>query len=120
MSDTVQQKPESNLAVQAAIDRARRDVLGAAATTEAGAGKAYQMVAQACALAVQDGVDALRGHQTLATAASAAALARFMETGDPRYAEALKSAQGLMTAATDAFNRTTDAAIRTLKAFPGG
>ncbi len=120
MSDTVHETVQSNPAVQAAIDRARRDVLGVTATTEAGAGKAYQMVAQACALAVQDGVDALRNHQTLAAAASAAALAGFMETGDARYTEALDAAERLMTAATDAFNKTTDAAVRTLKAFPGG
>lgn len=85
-----------------------------------GAGKAYQMVAQASALAVQDAVDSLRNVSTLADTATAAALARMLSTGDPAYATIVELAQSLKSDALKTFDATVASAAKALADFPSG
>ena len=66
-----------------------------------GQGKAFQVVAQAAAIAVQDAGDALRAVSTIAATASAAAMARFLATGDEKYLVGIATAQEMVVAATD-------------------
>jgi len=103
-----------------AINQANRAVLEPQIILTSGAGKAYQMVAQASALAIQDAVDSLRNAGTLADAASAAALSQLTATGEPRYLEILQAVEQIRTDAVAVFNARTIAAIDVLKAFPSG
>ncbi|PIB93394.1 RebB family R body protein [Caulobacter sp. FWC2] len=103
-----------------AINQANMAVLGAETILTSGAGKAYQMVAQASALAVQDAVDSLRNAGTLADAASAAALSQLTATGEPRYLDILKAVEQMRTDAVAVFNTRAKAAIDVLKNFPSG
>jgi hypothetical protein len=85
-----------------------------------GAGKAYQAVAQATAIAVVDATDALRNISTIATTAVGVAMAQYLATGDPKYATVMQTAQSMMkeAAADYATIGTTSAAV--LKGFPSG
>ncbi|WP_175582057.1 hypothetical protein [Caulobacter sp. SSI4214] len=103
-----------------ALNQAQQATLSPQVVLTSGAGKAYQMVAQASALAIQDAVDSLRNAGALADAASAAALSQLMETGEPRYAELLKVAEQLRSDAVAVFSKRADAAIALLKDFPAG
>lgn len=60
---------------------------------------AHQAAAQAAAIAIQDSVDALRNATTIATAASGAALVRFLASGDPRFLEAIVQTGGIVESA---------------------
>ncbi len=55
----------------------------------------------ALSIAVQDATDALRNSTMIATAASAAGLARFFATNDRIYLEAAKEGQHLITKAIE-------------------
>lgn len=85
-----------------------------------GAGKAYQSVAQSTAIAVQDATDALRNITTIATTAAGVAMAQFLATGEPKYTDALQTAQAMMTNATQDFANIGSTAANILKAFPAG
>lgn len=103
-----------------ALNQAQQATMAPQVVLTSGAGKAYQMVAQACALAVQDAVDSLRNANTLADTAAAAALSQLIATGDPQYAAILKATAEMKTAAVEAFQAATGAAASTLKGFPAG
>lgn len=85
-----------------------------------GRGKAYQAVAQSAAIAVQDAADALRNVSTIATTAAGVAMAQYIATGKPQYAEALQAAQTMMTSATTDFQAVGAAAAQIVKDFPTG
>jgi hypothetical protein len=85
-----------------------------------GAGKAYQSVAQSAAIAIQDAADALRNVSTIATTAAGVAMAQLLATGEPKYADALNTAQSMMKSATDDFTQIGLSASTILKNFPSG
>jgi hypothetical protein len=85
-----------------------------------GRGKAFQSVAQSAAIAVQDATDALRNVSTIATTAAGVALAQFIATGEPKYSDALKQAQALMTNATSDYAAVGAAATQIVTNFPSG
>jgi hypothetical protein len=85
-----------------------------------GAGKAYQAVAQATAIAVQDATDTLRNFSTLTTTAVGVAMAQFLATGDPKYAAAITIAQGAMSEAVTDFANIGRTSAEVLKGFPSG
>jgi len=85
-----------------------------------GAGKAYQDVAAAAAIAIQDATDMLRNVSTIATTAIGTALAELIATGEPRAMEALSAAQGTIRQATEDYARICAAAAAMLKEFPQG
>jgi exosome complex RNA-binding protein Rrp42 (RNase PH superfamily) len=103
-----------------ALNQAQLATLSPQVVLTSGAGKAYQMVAQTSALAIQDAVDSLRNAGTLADAASAAALSQLMATGEPRYADVLKAAEQMRADAVNIFSARTKAAIAALNEFPAG
>jgi len=85
-----------------------------------GAGKAYQSVAQSSAIAVQDATDTLRNISTIATTAMGVAMAQLLATGEPKYADAITTAQGMLSAATTEYANIGVAASTVLKQFPSG
>jgi hypothetical protein len=99
-----------NQAMQAAM---QPQILQASAT-----GKAYQMVAQSCALAVQDAVDSLRNVNMLADAAAAAALSQYVASGDDSYQRVLEATMKMRTQALEIYGAATAAAAAALKDFP--
>lgn len=103
-----------------AIQLAQKSVMPADVIQASGAGKAYQMVAQSCALAVQDATDTLRNMSTIADTASGVALTQYMETRDPACLSVIEEAHKLMMAARDNFAAVGEAAANLLKSFPSG
>jgi hypothetical protein len=101
-----------------AINQCQAATMGAEAVVTSGAGKAYQLVAQACALAIQDAVDGLRNTSTIANAAAGSAMAHYIATGEPRYLDVLKATQDLMQSAIADFKAVGEAAAATLANFP--
>jgi hypothetical protein len=85
-----------------------------------GAGKAYQSVAQSSAIAVQDATDALRNITTIMTTAVGVAMAQFLATGKPQYADVIEKAQDVMGNAAEDYGKIGAAAATVLKSFPSG
>ena len=84
-----------------AINQTQKAVMAPQVVLASGQGKAFQVVAQAAAIAVQDAGDALRAVSTIAATASAAAMARFLATGDEKYLVGIATAQEMVVAATN-------------------
>lgn len=103
-----------------AINQAQLATLSPQVVLTSGAGKAYQLTAQAGALAIQDAVDALRHTSSIATTASGAALARFLATGDEKYLKAIDQAQLMLKNAVEHFVAVSAAASGSVKGFPAG
>lgn len=101
-----------------AINQVQRATMDPQVVLTSGAGKAYQMVAQACAIAVQDAADALRNINTIAATAAGVAMAQYLETGNPQYVAVLTETQKLLTDANANFAATGEAAAAVLKSFP--
>lgn len=83
-----------------------------------GAGKAYQSVAQSTAIAVQDASDNLRNVSVISTTAMGVAMAQLLATGNPQYAQAITTAQQMMTSAAQNFQDIGTAAANVLRQFP--
>lgn len=103
-----------------AINQTQQAVLAPQVVLTGGAGKAYQMVAQSCAIAIQDATDNLRNMNTIASTAIGVAMAQYISTGDDRYVAVLVEAQKLLTAANQNFSAVGEAAANVLKQFPSG
>lgn len=103
-----------------AINQVQLATMSPQVVLTSGAGKAYQSVAQSTAIAVQDATDALRNISTIATTAAGVAMAQYLATGEPRYANVLTKAQELMQGATEDFTKIGSAAATVLKGFPAG
>jgi cytochrome bd-type quinol oxidase subunit 1 len=86
----------------------------------AGAGKAYQSVAQSAAIAVQDATDNLRNVNTIGMTAMGVAIAQLLATGDQKYAEAIQQANTMMTGAAELFKTVGQNAAVVLSGFPSG
>jgi len=102
------------------ISQSQAATMAHQAVLTAGAGKAYQAVAQSAAIAVQDAADALRNATTVANAANATALSQFLASGDPRYLEALPAVRAMVDRAIADFQAVGIAASTMLKEFPSG
>lgn len=78
-----------------------------------GAGKGYQIVAQACAIAVQDGADYLRNVSTISTTAVGIATLNLVKTKDLSWVPVIAAAQNLVTQAAQNFEQigTSSAAV---------
>jgi hypothetical protein len=83
-------------------------------------GKAYQLVAQSAAIAVQDATDALRGVSIIAATAASVAMTKFLTNGDPKYLLGLTAARDMMATATDDFAKVSVAAASAVREFPTG
>lgn len=103
-----------------AINQAQAATMGPQVVLTSGAGKAYEAVAQSAAIAVQDAADALRNATTTAHAAAGIALAQYLESGDPRYLDALDATSKFVKESIENFAATAAAAAAALKQFPSG
>lgn len=103
-----------------AINQTQTAVMSQQIVLTGGAGKAYQMVAQSCAIAIQDAADNLRNMNTIAATAIGVAMAQYLATGDEQYVTALAEAQKLIDAANRNFQAVGEAAANVLKQFPSG
>jgi hypothetical protein len=103
-----------------AIDQTQKAVLAPQVVLTSGAGKAYQLVAQSAAIAVQDATDALRATSIVAATAAAVTMTKFLTSGDPKYLLGLTAARDMMATATDDFTKVGAAAANIVKGFPAG
>ncbi len=85
-----------------------------------GAGKAFQSVAQSAAIAVQDAADSLRNVSTIVNTAAGVALAQYVATLDPLYAEVITESQTMMASAITNFTQIGAAASAIVQGFPYG
>lgn len=84
-----------------------------------GTGKAFQFIAQATAMAVQDATDNLRNVSTISTTAIGVAMAQLMSTGDAQtWGPIIQTAQSLVTACAADFQAIGQNAAAVLKSFP--
>ncbi len=79
--------------------------------------QANQSVAQSTAIAVQDAADNLRNLSTITTTAIGVALSQLLATGDKKYADVIKEAQGAMEKGTEQFGQIGEKAAKILKDF---
>lgn len=109
---------ETTQAIQTALDATHAATMAPDVVRTSGAGKAYQSVAQSTAIAVQDAADYLRNVSTMSTTAMGVAMAQLLATGDPQYAQAIDTANKMMTDATANFSAIGKAAGEILNKFP--
>ena len=92
----------------------------AAAARASGSAKAYQAVAQATALAIQDATDTLRNMSTVSTVAVGTAMSNYIATGDQRWVDAVHQAQRIADQAASTFMTVGTNAKSVLEGFPAG
>lgn len=85
-----------------------------------GAGKAYQAVAQSTAIAIGDGATYLRNIEAISVAATATAMAKFLETENPEFLLLVPIAMGLVPTATASFAGIGAAATVIATTYPSG
>lgn len=112
--------PGGNVSAQAlgAIAAMQNAVMSPDVLRRAGAGKAYQSVAQSTAIAVQDAADHLRNVMTISTTAIGVALSQLLATGDTQYAQAIDEANSVIASAADQFKKVGENAAAILNSFP--
>jgi hypothetical protein len=84
----------------------------------AGAGKAYQSVAQSGAIVVQDAADNLRNVMTISTTAIGVAMAKYIATQDPFYLKVITHAQNLVDTSASQFKTLGQDAAKVVSKFP--
>lgn len=88
---------------------------------ENSAGKAFQFVAQATAMAVQDATDNLRNISTISTTAIGVAMAQLMSSGDEKtWGTVIAAAQNLVQASANDLLVIGQNATQVLQSFPAG
>lgn len=103
------------------VDRTQRAAAGPEIVRLSGSGKAFQFVAQAAAMAVQDATDNLRNISTVSSTAIAVALSQLMSSGDTKtWLPVIDAAQRLITVGTDDFARIGATAATVVRNFPPG
>jgi hypothetical protein len=105
-------------AIVSAIAESQKATMSPDVIAAGGAGKAYQDVAAAAAIAVQDATDMLRNVSTIAATAMGTALAELIATGDPKAGQALTAAQATINRAAADYTQICTAAATLLKEFP--
>lgn len=108
----------SNAQSMAALNALNSVVLDDSIVRGEGAGKAYQVVAQATAIAVQDATDNLRNTSMVLNTALGVAMAQLLATGDPKYAQVAELATKLNGNAAETFGTVGSQAADVLKGFP--
>ena len=103
-----------------AINQTQEAVLAPQVVLTSGAGKAYQLVAQSAAIAIQDATDALRATSIIAATAASVTMTKFLISGDPKYLLGLTAARDMMATATEDFGKVSATAASMLKEFPAG
>jgi len=99
----------------------RESVTSPEATWESGSGKAFQYVAQATAMAIQDATDNLRNIGTISTTAIGVAMAQMMNSGDLQtWGPVIRTAQALATNSAVDFQKIGESAATILKSYPRG
>jgi len=83
----------------------------------AGAGRAYQCVAQSTAIAIQDATDYLRNVSTISATAIGVAIAQ-IAVGNPNGPTLLSNAQKIVGVATTDFSNIATAAITVAADYP--
>lgn len=83
----------------------------------AGAGRAYQSVAQSTAIAIQDATDYLRNVSTIATTSIGVGMAQ-IAGGSPRGLAVIRTAQKLVPVAVSDLTAISAAAIQVATSFP--
>lgn len=86
----------------------------------AGAGKAYQSVAQSAAMAIQDATDNMRNMNTMSATAMGVALAQMLATKDPAFAQVITQAQTVASSGMQNFAQIGQDASALLSNFPVG
>jgi hypothetical protein len=103
------------------VRNTRAAVVGPDVVWQTGAAKAFQFVAQAAAMAVQDATDNLRNVSTISTTAIGMAMAQLMSTGDAQtWWPVIEAAQGLVKSSAADFQKIGENAAVVLKNFPPG
>ncbi|MFM9959180.1 MAG: hypothetical protein ACKVZJ_14040 [Phycisphaerales bacterium] len=103
--------------MNAALEITRKNVLDPAVIRASGAGKAYQSVAQSCAITVQDGSDYLRAILTISATAIGMGTA-LVAADDPRGQPLIEAGQKIATQAVTLFSTIGQTAGTVLTGFP--
>lgn len=111
MSDVV------NPQIAATLELLRKSTLEPDMLKAAGAGKAYQSIAQSAAMAVQDAADNLRNVSTIGATAVGVLMAQYVESGDTKYKDAIVDAQKIVTQAVTTFQNVGQAAALVVNSF---
>ena len=104
------------------LDTIKEAVLAPEVIKVQGAGKAYQVVAQSMAIAIQDATDHLRNISTISSTAVAVGTELMIANPEKfeQYSKILDKAQGSITRATLSFEKIGKDAGQILKDFPSG
>ncbi len=102
-----------------AIQKVRTSVSSPEAVWETGSGKAFNFVAQATAMAIQDATDNLRNVSTMSTTAIGVAMTQLMSSGDAAtWSSVIKLAQGLVKSSAEDFEKIGATAAGVMRQFP--
>jgi hypothetical protein len=102
-----------------AIQKVRTSVSSPDAVWETGSGKAFNFVAQATAMAIQDATDNLRNVSTMSTTAIGVAMTQLMSSGDTAtWSDVIKLAQGLVKSSAEDFEKIGTTAAGVMRQFP--
>ncbi len=86
---------------------------------QSGSGKAFQLVAQSAAIAVQDATDNLRNISTVSSTAIGVAMSQLMSSGDFKtWAPVILAAQELVKQSATDFQQIGQYAAQVVKGFP--
>jgi hypothetical protein len=103
------------------IKQTRKAVSETPMVWETGSGKAFNYVAQATAMAVQDATDNLRNISTMSTSAIGVAITQMMSSGDhQQWGPVVKIAQSLVRTSAEDFCLIGKSAAHVLSTFPPG
>jgi hypothetical protein len=92
--------------------------MNASAVQLAAAGRAYQIVAQASAIAVQDATDFLRNVGTMSATAAGIGLAQVIAGEETKGTNTITAAQTVMTNAVQIFGQIGQAATKVATEYP--
>jgi len=110
-----------NPQVLAAVWETQKAVNAPKVVWENSAGKAFQFVAQATAMAVQDATDNLRNISTISTTAIGMAMSQLMSSGDVETWQAvISAAQNLVQTSANDLLAICQNASQVLQNFPAG
>jgi len=110
-----------NAQLSDSLRQIREAVVDPKMTWESGSGKAFNFVAQAASLAVQDATDNLRNVSTVSTTAIGVAMTQLISSGDVQtWQPVVTMAQGLVKSCASDFEQIGITAAKVLQSFPPG
>jgi hypothetical protein len=102
-----------------AIEKVRASVSAPGAVRDTGSGKAFNFVAQATAMAIQDATDNLRNVSTMSTTAIGVAMTQLISSGDTTtWTDVIRLAQNLVKSSADDFKNIGATAATVMRSFP--